>query len=112
MTGLIEPQTGLTQFTRVRDDWGNWFGTKNSQPLLHYVLADEYLRATSTYRQSEAWTEVPSVPGRGDDLSARSTTVARFNDLNRANRYQIGVRCGVLSRRAVRSGVRRQLVRL
>jgi len=43
-TGELDPQTGKTQFGRNRDDWGNWFGSNNAQPLYHFVLADEYLR--------------------------------------------------------------------
>ncbi|MGH7138240.1 MAG: PVC-type heme-binding CxxCH protein, partial [Pirellulales bacterium] len=33
--GLIEAQTGQTQFMRERDDWGNWFGNNNSHPMYH-----------------------------------------------------------------------------
>jgi hypothetical protein len=43
-TGELDPQSGPTQFGRNRDDWGNWFGTQNSWPLWHYVLADHYAR--------------------------------------------------------------------
>ncbi len=43
-TGELEPQSGPSQFGRNRDDWGHWFGTQNSRPLWHYVLADQYLR--------------------------------------------------------------------
>jgi putative membrane-bound dehydrogenase-like protein len=43
-TGALEPQSGPSQFGRNRDDWGHWFGTQNSRPLWHYVLADHYLR--------------------------------------------------------------------
>ncbi len=43
-TGDLEPRSGPTQFGRIRDDWGNWFGVQNSFPLWHYVLDDHYLR--------------------------------------------------------------------
>ncbi|MBL9134371.1 MAG: c-type cytochrome [Verrucomicrobiales bacterium] len=43
-TDELDPQSGPTQFGRNRDDWGNWFGTQNSWPLWHYVLADPYAR--------------------------------------------------------------------
>src|SRR5439155_2990228 len=39
-TGEIEAATGQTQFGRSRDDWGNWFGGNNSEPMRHYVLPD------------------------------------------------------------------------
>ena len=42
--GLLEPQSGPSQFGRVRDDWGHWFGVQNSRPLWHYVLDDRYSR--------------------------------------------------------------------
>lgn len=43
-SGVVEAQSGPTQFGRNRDDWGRWFGTQNSRPLWHYVLPDHYLR--------------------------------------------------------------------
>lgn len=39
----IERLAGPSQFGRVRDDWGNWFGVQNSYPLWHYVLDAEVL---------------------------------------------------------------------
>ena len=42
--GLLDPQSGPSQFGRNRDDWGNWFGVQNSHPLWHYVLRDHHLR--------------------------------------------------------------------
>lgn len=41
--GDIEATSGMTQFGRNRDDWGNWFGCNNSNPGWHYVLPDQYL---------------------------------------------------------------------
>jgi putative membrane-bound dehydrogenase-like protein len=43
-TLAFEPAAGRTQFCRVRDDWGNWFGNDNSNPLWHYPLEDRYVR--------------------------------------------------------------------
>ena len=40
----IDPETGRTENGRVRDDWGNWFGTDNSNVCFHYPLSDRYLR--------------------------------------------------------------------
>ncbi len=42
--GPLDPQTGRSQYGRSRDDWGNWFGSSNSQPIMHFVLADHRLR--------------------------------------------------------------------
>ena len=33
-TGELEPESGQTQYGRSRDDWGNWFGSNNSNPAL------------------------------------------------------------------------------
>ncbi|MEM7387031.1 MAG: hypothetical protein AAF514_19005, partial [Verrucomicrobiota bacterium] len=41
--GTFEPQAGPSQFGRIRDDWGNWYGVQNSHPLWHYVLPDRFL---------------------------------------------------------------------
>ena len=41
---IIDPETGQTENGRVRDDWGNWFGTDNSERLLSLPLSDRYLR--------------------------------------------------------------------
>jgi len=40
----LEAVSGNTQFGREQDDWGNWFGNNNSDPLWHYTLDDHYLR--------------------------------------------------------------------
>jgi putative membrane-bound dehydrogenase-like protein len=40
----IDPETGRTENGRVRDDWGDWFGTDNSNLCWHYPLSDRYLR--------------------------------------------------------------------
>ncbi len=45
-SGGIEAVTGMTQFGRTRDDWGNWFGGNNSEPFRHYVLEERYLART------------------------------------------------------------------
>ncbi len=43
-SGVLEPATGATQQGRVRNDWGDWFGCDNGTMLMHYPLANEYLR--------------------------------------------------------------------
>ncbi len=42
-TGDFETQAGQTQFGRVRDDWGNWFGNNNPNWLWHYHIPEQYL---------------------------------------------------------------------
>lgn len=43
-TGEIEPVTGQTQQSRVRDDWGNWFGCDSGTLIRHYPVVDRYVR--------------------------------------------------------------------
>ena len=40
----VIPVGGHSQYGRVRDDWGNWFGLDNSNLLWHYPLPDRYMR--------------------------------------------------------------------
>ncbi|QEG43836.1 PVC-type heme-binding CxxCH protein [Roseimaritima ulvae] len=42
-SGALELQSGQTQYGRNRDDWGNWFGCNNPNPIFHYVLDEHYL---------------------------------------------------------------------
>ena len=42
--GVVEPETGRTQQSRVRDDWGNWFGCNNTVLCFHYPLGSRYLK--------------------------------------------------------------------
>lgn len=42
--GRLEAQCGMTQYGRNRDEWDNWFGCNNSQPLWHYPFGEHYLR--------------------------------------------------------------------
>ena len=47
--GGIDALTGPTQFGLNRDDWGNWFGSNNAQPMYHFVLDDRYVRRNPHY---------------------------------------------------------------
>jgi len=42
--GLLDLQSGQSEFGRDRDDWGNWFGCDNSHPLFYFALDDDYTR--------------------------------------------------------------------
>lgn len=42
-TGGLELLTGRTQYGRVRDDFGNWFGSNNSRPFFHFSLNREIM---------------------------------------------------------------------
>jgi putative membrane-bound dehydrogenase-like protein len=60
--GLVQTQSGQTQFGANRDDWGNWFGCNNSNPGWLYALKDHYLRRNP---------HVAPPPGRVDVTSER-----------------------------------------
>ncbi|REK11422.1 MAG: dehydrogenase [Planctomycetota bacterium] len=84
--GLLDPQTGVTQYGRNRDDWGNWFGNSNSNPLYQFVLADHYLRRNELVASPGSRVDVPEQAGAAE-VFPRSRTLARFNDLYAANRF-------------------------
>ncbi|HLW64027.1 MAG TPA: PVC-type heme-binding CxxCH protein, partial [Gemmataceae bacterium] len=85
-TGEIETVTGGTQYGRSRDDWGNWFGGNNSNPVWHYVLPDHYLKRNPHYAAPKVRADVPAVPGVAP-VYPRSRTLPRFNDPFAFNRF-------------------------
>lgn len=91
-TGQMDPQSGQTQFGRVRDDWGNWFGSNNSNPSFHYALADHYLRRNKDLIAPGAKVQVSIRPGAATIFPV-SRTQKRFNDYNKVNR--ITSACGL-----------------
>lgn len=85
-TGEIDTVTGQTQFGRNRDDWGNWFGCNNANPMYQFVLEDRYLRRNPHYAGTDPRVPVSVNPGVAP-VFPRSVTRARFNDLHTANRF-------------------------
>lgn len=85
-TGALEAESGNTQFGREMNDWGDWFGGNNSDPLWHYVLSDRYLRRNPHLVAPSARRAVPESPGAARVYPA-SRTLERFNDLHTANRF-------------------------
>ncbi len=84
-TKELEKLTGRTQCGRYRDDWGNWFGCNNSNPLWHYPLRYHWLKRNPSVAAPTAYVDVPVEPGAARIYPA-SKTLDRFNDLNKANR--------------------------
>lgn len=91
-SGEMDPQSGQTQFGRERDDWGNWFGSNNSNPAFHYALADHYLRRNKNLIAPSAKVQVSVRPGAATIFPVSRTQV-RFNDFNKVNR--ITSACGL-----------------
>jgi putative membrane-bound dehydrogenase-like protein len=84
--GALDPQAGQTQFGRCRDDWGNWFGNNNSNPLYHFALADHYIRRNPHLAPPDARVSVSVTPGAAPVFPV-SRTLPRFNDFNTANHF-------------------------
>ena len=82
-TGAIDGQAGQTQYGRARDDWGNWFGCNNSNPLYHYSLASEYARRNPHFAFNV--TRHNTIDGR--DNYAISRFMTRFNEDFNANKF-------------------------
>jgi len=85
-SGAIEAQTGQTQFLRERDDWGNWFGSNNSNPLYQFTLDEHYLRRNPHVSPPATRVQVSRAPGAAPVFPA-SRTELRFNDFSAANRF-------------------------
>jgi putative membrane-bound dehydrogenase-like protein len=84
-TLAFEPAAGRTQFCRVRDDWGNWFGNDNSNSLWHYPLEDRYVRRNPhvAYPPPRVAVVADRDPGK---LYPISRLLERFNNPESANR--------------------------
>jgi putative membrane-bound dehydrogenase-like protein len=84
--GGIDAQTGNTQFGRERNDWGDWFGGNNSNPIFHYTLEDDYLRRNPHAAPPELRHQISVAPG-ASPVYPKSRTLARFNDFAMANKF-------------------------
>ena len=84
--GGIEILMGNSQYGRSRDDWGNWFGCNNSNPLWHYALEERYLRRNPHLVPPNAIVTVGASAGAARVFPA-SATFARFNDPHGFNHF-------------------------
>jgi putative membrane-bound dehydrogenase-like protein len=85
-TGEIDVTTGQTQYGRSRDDWGNWFGGNNANPMWHFALEERYLRRNPHLPPPDPRVPVSVAPGAAPVFPI-SRTLPRFNDLHTANRF-------------------------
>ncbi len=85
-TNQLDTVSGKAQFGRERDDFGNWFGNNNSNPIWQYVLEDRYVRRNPHAGISQVTAQVAVVPGAAP-IYPTSRTLARFNDFAFANRF-------------------------
>jgi len=92
-TGEVELVTGQTQAGRNRDDWGNWFGGNNSNPIWHFALEEHYLRRNPHFVPPSPVSIIAATPGAAR-VYPRSQTLARFNDGFAANHFTSA--CGTM----------------
>ncbi len=85
-TGDLDAVTGQTQFGRSRDDWGNWFGCNNSNPMYQFVLDDAAQRRNPHFAGTSPRIDVPEVAGNAP-VYPISPLLERFNDFHTANRF-------------------------
>ncbi|MEX2213798.1 MAG: PVC-type heme-binding CxxCH protein [Phycisphaeraceae bacterium] len=90
-TGELEAASGPSQFGRVRDDFGNWFGVDNSRLIIHYVLEDHYLRRNPHVPTPEPFIDL--VTPRNPPCYPRGHKVERLHAPYMANRFTSA--CGI-----------------
>jgi len=84
--GLLETVSGQTQFGRERDDFGQWFGNNNSNPIWHYVIENQYVQRNPFAKIGLPLAQVSFEPGAAPVFPTSKTT-ARFNDFHAENRF-------------------------
>jgi putative membrane-bound dehydrogenase-like protein len=89
-TGEMELTSGQSQYAKVRDDWGNWFGCNNSNPAWHVVLDDRQLARNPALAVPQA---IQLLQPLSPPVFPTSRTLPRFNEPGAANRFTSA--CGV-----------------
>jgi putative membrane-bound dehydrogenase-like protein len=84
--GGLDAQSGQAQYGRNRDDWGNWFGCNNSNPMWQFLLADHYIRRNPHLAAPDPRVPVSVTPG-ASAVYPISRTLPRFNDPHAANHF-------------------------
>jgi putative membrane-bound dehydrogenase-like protein len=85
-SGDLDVISGQTQYGRNRDDWGNWFGGNNSNPMYHFALEDHYIRRNAHLPPPDPKVQISVRPGVAP-VYPLSRTMPRFNDLYAANHF-------------------------
>ena len=84
-TGDFEPVSGLSQQSRDRDDFGNWFGCDNSNFAWNFPLEERYVRRNPFVTALEPRVNVPKYAD-ANKLFPASQIAERFNHPESANR--------------------------
>jgi putative membrane-bound dehydrogenase-like protein len=80
-TGEFESESGMTQFGRHRDDWGNWFGNDNPEWLWHFIYPEHYLARNPHLPVNDNNRILANYPD-SKRVFAISEPMERFNDPN------------------------------
>ncbi len=91
-SGDMQTATGMSQFGRCRDDWGNWFGGRNLEPIWHCVLPDHYLRRNPYLAPADACAALMTPPTCAS-VYPISSALPRFNEFWTLNRFTAA--CGI-----------------
>lgn len=100
-SGEMQLLTGRTQYGRVRDDAGNWFGCSNSHPLFHFVLPGEALKRNPHVVYPPSVVQVPENP-HAPRVYPVSEQALRYN--KPFARSRITSACGIGVQRDARLG--------
>ena len=100
-TGEMKLLTGRTQYGRVRDDAGNWFGCSNSRPLFHFVLPGDQLKRNPHVVYPPSVVQVPENP-HAPRVYPASEQALRYNEP--FARSRITSACGIGVQRDPRLG--------
>ena len=84
-SGAIVGLSGPSQFGRVRDDWGNWFGVQNSYPLWHYVLPDHYLQRNETVSYPDPRVQLRGAPN--PEVFMNKSVQKRYHSYEQSSRF-------------------------
>ncbi len=83
--GSLDAQAGVTEFGRNRNDWGQWFGCDNSNPLWHFVLEDNYTRRNPHFAPPDARRQL--IAPANPKVFARSVPQKRYHSFEHSNGF-------------------------
>ena len=84
-SGVLELESGPSQFGRNRDAWGHWFGTQNANPLWQYVISDRYFARNPYIPATES---IRHIVGPGSPIVFPASRLEkRFHSFEQSGRY-------------------------
>ncbi|HEY5550590.1 MAG TPA: PVC-type heme-binding CxxCH protein [Opitutaceae bacterium] len=93
-TGVVEAASGRTQFGRGRDDWDNWFGCHNSNPVLHFPMPEQYARRNPHVAMPPSTVFLPDDRAQ-NRVFPLAEPVRRFNHPGQLNYITAGCGLGI-----------------